>query len=103
VADAVEDWPATIDFERPNNVRMMPDDDVRAAVDRQASFSLILWRRFAHVGNAPVMRHDQSINVRPNRLDVGRKQIRRIHCTARPRRRGGTTTIPVVAEHSDSP
>ncbi len=65
IPNAVEDRPPSIDLERLQDVRMMADYDVGAAVDREACLGAVFSGRSAIVRNSPVEGHDNAIRARP--------------------------------------
>src|ERR1700737_3541164 len=100
VPHAVEDRPAPIDLERLQHVRMMSDDDICAAIDRETPLGAVFGGRTAIVRDSPVERHDDAVGARAQGADVLLERLWRIHRASRQAARSGAAAVPVIAREA---
>src|SRR5437763_3564075 len=83
IADTEENWAASIDLKRLDDVGVMTDHRVRAQVDCQAGFGAVFGRGLPNIGNAPMENGHNSIRATAQRANVCLKGFGGVHGAAR--------------------
>src|SRR5262249_23849254 len=101
VSDTIENGVPTIDFEGLYDVRVVSNDRIRAAVNRETGLRTVFGRRYTFVWHAPVESDHNPVDALAKPANVSLESFRRIHSAAWFFARRRATPVPVVAKKTD--